>query len=120
MVSTSLSFTVPGRPVPKERPRLGANGNVYTPRRTAMWEDLIAWHVRGERANFGDAPVQVRCTFHVAGRAGDLDNCVKSLLDGIQKSGAIRNDSQVRDVQARIESCGRHEQRTVVTVEALP
>ncbi len=118
--STSLTLTVAGRPVAKERPRLGANGNMYTPRRTAMWEDLIAWNVRGERARFGDAEVALRCTFYVAGRAPDGDNLLKTVADALQKSGAIRNDSQIREWQARIEHCPRSQQRTVIHLEELP
>lgn len=38
----SISFTVPGKPRPKERPRLGKGGFAYTPAKTQVYEALIA------------------------------------------------------------------------------
>ncbi|MCU0916983.1 MAG: RusA family crossover junction endodeoxyribonuclease, partial [Planctomycetes bacterium] len=36
-----LVLFIAGKPQPKERPRKGANGNIYTPRKTQKYEDLV-------------------------------------------------------------------------------
>lgn len=41
-----ISITVPGEPVAKARPRFTRNGNVYTPKKTAVYEQVIGLHAR--------------------------------------------------------------------------
>lgn len=104
-MTPKVCFIVPGVPQPKERPRVGANGNVYTPRKTTEFEDTVrllaiialkqlGWPLDSEE-RFG---VQMKFYFPDR-RRRDLDNGVKAVLDGLQhhKSvpGVFRDDSQV-------------------------
>ena len=36
-----MRFEIPGRPMPKQRPRVGRYGNIYTPRETKAYEELV-------------------------------------------------------------------------------
>lgn len=36
-----MRFEVLGRPMPKQRPRVGRHGNIYTPRETKAYEELV-------------------------------------------------------------------------------
>ena len=114
----SVTFHVPGPPVPKGRPRVGTNGKrpvVYTDQRTRDWEQLVALHCRSQAARKGvpvpiRGPVAVVLVFHLErkgnlseypdGDKSDIDNLAKAVLDGVQTSGVIGNDRQVVDLHA--------------------
>ena len=103
-----FTFVVQGRPVPKGRPRMTRRGRVYTPKESIEAEELIA-EIIGDKAPVFDGPVSVEMIFSKesttvtvralddaqTGLRGDLDNYVKLLLDGIQRSPLIENDRQV-------------------------
>lgn len=114
-----FSFTVPGEPVAHERPRLG-RGHVYTPKKSSDYKDQVASLVKGAtRARGQECPFKVeaeffRSTYHRI----DLDNLLKSILDGCTRSGLWKDDSQVHAVAGRIhlgDSCPRAE----VTIEEM-
>lgn len=93
-------LTIIGEPVAKERPRVGKNG-VYTPRRTAEYENGIAWAAKAKKLKFGDSLVKVTMRFYTASRKKtDLDNFIKSVLDGLEKGGVYKNDYQVIEIHA--------------------
>lgn len=111
-----MRFVVPGRPVPKSRPRVGRNGAVYTPRATREYEERAAWAVRAAGLRPLAGPVAVRAVFYVGGRGGGLDNYVKALLDGL--AGAAYGDaSQVARLVAEVRACAPGEERADVEVE---
>ena len=107
-----VEFHIAGRPVAKERPRLGAHG-VYTPARTMHFErDVASAYLAagGRKDDTYSGPVAVcvqitrpmpsswprwrkrepgSCTV-----GSDCDNVLKSILDGLQ-GVAFKNDSQV-------------------------
>lgn len=112
-----IDFTVPVRPVPKERPRFARMGKfirTYTPKRTHDYEGLIADAARFAlgSARPTDRPVAVRLTFafayakswskkkrEAAARgelfpyaAGDTDNLAKLALDAV--NGVIWTDDR--------------------------
>ncbi len=91
-------FTVPGRPVPKGRPRF-KNGHAYTPKKTREYEDLVAYHSLHKQGSFPEGPVRVTLSFHTKSKA-DLDNLIKSVLDGVQLAGVFKDDRQVRAINA--------------------
>lgn len=83
---------------PKARPRLGAGGRVYSP--TSSHERSLAWELRAHYPGVRyESPVSVECAMFGKQR-GDLDNCIKTLLDALQKAGIIKNDKQVRRIVA--------------------
>lgn len=115
---TVVDFVVPGRPVGKGRPRLGAGGRVYTPRETTLAEQAIreAW-INAGSVRLPDGPIQLRVTLgcerpqghfkkdgtlsteglrhpYPARQKPDLDNAVKLTMDALN-SRAWRDDVQV-------------------------
>lgn len=99
-----VDFFVSGNPIPKERPRFGRNGNVYTPKKTKAWETLVGLHGKVARPAGWPLDAKYKVTIKVRpyrrrGRKGDLDNFLKSILDGLE--GILwDNDTQVDEVSA--------------------
>lgn len=102
--------------VPKERPRRGKGGHFYTPQRTVNFETVVAWLCKTmckERGLTGDISLELEIGKDFwkakiyesaktdAQKGGDLDNILKSVTDGIQKSGVIVNDKQIVEIHAR-------------------
>ena len=93
------------QPRVKGRPRLGARGRVYTPKRTLIYEEAVASHWDGPRL---EGPVAVtimlhRNYSHVSVKPtvdascympGDIDNYAKSILDGLN-GVAYLDDAQI-------------------------
>lgn len=97
----TLRFVVEGPPVGKERARVTAHGT-FTPEKTARYESLVrslarlstppGWTLGGQYA--------LTCrVFYGDRRRRDLDNCVKCIGDGLNKS-AYTDDSQVAELHA--------------------
>lgn len=101
----AVRIRIPGRPVPKERPRRGKGGRWYTPRRTAQYEQLIGHMARALTAGRDwptDGSYQVDVTVrHSSKRPPDLDNILKTVLDGLQ--GVLYED----DRQVARVTCAR-------------
>lgn len=103
-----MRFFVPGRPVPKARPRIGKGGRMYTPALTKAYERLVAAYcmaARGGREPLsGPVRVEIDATYRLPKRGHregdwhtgrpDLDNVVKAVLDGVN-GVAFADDSQV-------------------------
>ncbi|OGF53945.1 MAG: hypothetical protein A2Z21_09350 [Candidatus Fraserbacteria bacterium RBG_16_55_9] len=121
-VELVVDIVLPGVPIPKARPRLGRNGDTYTPRSTVEYELGIAWAVRqvlGAQMPDGTAEYLVRMRFYAKSRAGDIDNIAKACLDGLVRSGVVFvDDRQVTRIEAEIIR-GSAEPRTEVTVWRL-
>ena len=120
---TSLTFTVPGKPQPKQRARRGRNGRWYTPQATRDYEREVSIAAWATIKVFGlpwalDARyrVTVGC-FMPDKRKRDADNVAKSVLDGCNRV-LWDDDSQVYEITVRKE-LDRENPRTVVTVEIL-
>lgn len=83
---TSVLFTVPGRPIPKGRPRSG-QGTTYTPKRTTEAEHTVAGYAMAARVNARvgvfNEPLGVRLVFVIPDRRSlaDIDNLAKLILD---------------------------------------
>ena len=139
-VVRTLSFVVPGKPQPKERPRV-ARGRAYTPKRTSRYEGLVALTARMAMAQSGnpapfEGPVGLRLTVllprphkigrsHVLyGRQGrvhtgaggslpDLSNVCKAVEDGL--NGVLfQDDSQVCHLEAHKCYAGEDEEAGVL------
>ena len=94
------TFTVPGQPIPKGRPRF-VKGRVYTPQKTAIYEAKVAkWaKVAGvKKIEKGDVSIALD-VYYKNKSHGDLDNVVKSVMDGLNKV-AWADDKQVCHIDA--------------------
>ena len=97
-----IAFTIPGRPVPKARPRLGVRGRkayVYTPPETREYERLVGWVAKSAGCRPVEGPVSVALSVYVKGRL-DADNIAKSILDGLN-GVAYEDDDQVIELLVR-------------------
>lgn len=114
-----FSFSVPGTPVPLERPRVTRTG-AYLPERSRDYRERIRWAwAQASRPSLGGASVSLQALFFFAhppshfGRTGrlrkpwsctftpprgDTDNLLKAVLDALEGC-AFDNDSQVTDLQ---------------------
>ena len=87
-------------PVAKERPRLTRYGGVYTPKKTADFEILVAQAWRDQVGlKFEDEALEVHLNFGVVNMAQDIDNLCKTILDGLN-GVAWKDDRQVHKLNA--------------------
>lgn len=99
----TVSFTIPGEPVAKGRPRMTRSGHVYTPAKTAAYEHLVrqCWGQQSGQGFSGGVPLKATIngffpipkslskkrrtaldgTPHT--KKCDADNLAKSVLDGL-------------------------------------
>lgn len=109
---TGRELIIPGRVIPKARPRFDPRtGRAYHHTRYANWLEMatqtVAIHHRGEPL---EGPTLLRVSLTPAGadvaympcsptqykgRRGDLDNMIGSVMDALEKGGAVENDSQI-------------------------
>ena len=120
-VAALVVMTIPGKPMPKERPRHGANGNVYTPRDTAEYAATIGWVARAAMRGRKPSLARLAVVIDLYGpgvASGDVDNYAKAILDGSNRI-LWRDDKQVDDLHVR-----RHiddsTERAVVVVTEIP
>ena len=110
---------IPGDPVGKERPRHTRNGHTYTPEKTKAYEEKIAWAWKQAHGEMIDGPVEMTITayYRIPTRATlvqkeqmrsgdilpekrpDIDNVVKSAMDGLQ-GVAYKDDAKVVRISA--------------------
>lgn len=130
----STTFTIPGKPFAKQRPRATRQGRVYTPKETVSFERTIGQIALPYFPEPLTGPVRVRiwATFeppkswskkktaeHINRphtQRPDLDNCMKAVLDGLNRI-AFADDGQVAEIETR--KYWGPAARTVVTVEAI-
>lgn len=120
MIGAHLTFTVPGTPIPKGRPRIGG-GHAFTPRRTKDFESrVMVYALQARQRVVGRWPLGAR--FRVEVRIyrwddkGDVDNIGKSALDGC--NGVLwSDDAQVDELHLyRVRADDGHGERLVVEV----
>lgn len=93
---------IPGRPIPKGRPRLGVRGRttyVYTPPETKEYEKIVGWIAKSAGCRPVEGPVSVALDVFTR-RKLDVDNIAKSVLDGLN-GVAYWDDDQVVDLRVR-------------------
>lgn len=108
-----LRVEVPGRPVPKARPRFNSAGGIWTPSSKA--EEAVAWYFVRYKDLFPSGPVKVRAEFFCNPRQrADADNLLKLVCDAITRAGVWRDDFQAADKIASRYTVPEGEERTVV------
>lgn len=114
-----LSIRVDGKPQPKERPRV-YRGRAITPPKTVEYEERVA---NAWRETYGDLSLAGKLqAFLYFGSLyhykTDIDNLVKSALDGLQRAGAFVNgDEQVYKLTASKFPTTRDEQHTIIVLK---
>jgi Holliday junction resolvase RusA-like endonuclease len=116
-VAKVLTFVVPGVPTPKGRPRMTRRGRVYTPSKTVAYERTVSISAQEAKSRLcsgmlfeGPVMVTIHCHFamppswsrkrktemlyqpHI--QLPDLDNLVKSVLDGLNHTHNIWTDDK--------------------------
>lgn len=129
-------FVVPGRPVPKGRPRFTRH-HIHTPQTTIDYEKLVvkSWQEQSGITFAEGEPLWVVVTAHFeipsslskkkqealvgtphTKHRGDIDNIVKSVLDALN-GHAFPDDCAVYAIQA--EKIYGREPRTEVTIRGM-
>lgn len=115
-----IFITAPGDPVATARGRHGRNGHVFTPSRSLEYQNAIALLVRSaSSASELVCPFRLEARFYCSDyHRKDLDNLLKSVMDGITKSRLWRDDSQVQQLSATVFR-GQGNARAEVTIEEI-
>lgn len=113
-------FIIHGKCVAKQRPRKALNGHIYTPKQTQDYEGLVGWSYlslhHSNRKKYG-MEVPLKVSIEIVSKLPkkfeskkdksrlfptnkDLDNQIKTILDGLNKV-AYYDDSQVVEIVAR-------------------
>ena len=133
-----ISITVPGEPVAKARPRFTKNGHVYTPKKTAVYEQVIGLHARaamkGKKILTGAIKLSVTAympipqswslkqkTKAMSGalrhtKRPDLSNIIKSVEDAL--NGIVYADDAQIDRYGESRKAFSSIPRTEIVVEA--
>ena len=128
-VPVEVRLRIPGQPVGKARPRMGRGRRVYTPAKTAAYEQLVAaeWQAAGSR-RLPDGPFALLAEFAFARPAAhyrtkarllrpdapavptrpDTDNLIKGVLDGAQGL-AFTDDGWCCEIHATKRWCANGE-----------
>jgi len=116
-------FQVDGDPVAMGRPRFTRSGRVYTPKKTEEAVNHIA-SVAGEMIPYRecgdmfDVSIQFYHKRPKRFRKGpavrkptkpDIDNLIKTVLDGLNRSGIWKDDNQVVSIRANKYYCATDE-----------
>lgn len=116
------SFTVPGRPVPKARPRVSQDrrgrNRTHTDARTVEHEALVArCFLEATRRRFVDPTWRYRLDleFYGAHASADGDNLLKCFQDALNFY-AYKDDKQVREVHYRMIDAVKAEARTEASI----
>ena len=114
------TFTVPGTPRPKGRPRLGRYGNVYTPTSTKVYERKVLVFARKAGICVEPGPFTVTISLWFPDlRRRDVDNCAKGIIDALNGI-AWADDVEVEKLVAVRHQVDRKEPRAEVTIESAP
>ena len=136
-----ISFSVPGEPVGKGRPRFAVSGfaRAYTPEKTAKYENLVklAYRNANDRVFFpqyAELALKIEARFAIPKSASkraaeemrrgvcrptkrpDVDNILKAIADALN-GVAYHDDSQIVYVEARKQYADIPE--TIVTIWEL-
>ncbi len=115
-----MTVVIPGRAVPKGRPRMSVRGRtayLYTPEATVAYEQAVGLCARQQYRKPLEGPVELSIRVYVRrGIRGDLDNYVKAISDGLN-GVAFVDDRQVVHIDAQILRCRAEDERVEVDIK---
>jgi len=112
-----IKIVIPGRPVPKGRPRFGRGGNVYTPKRTREYEELVGWYAKQCIPKPLKGDIELHIKVYVKNNVfPDIDNIAKAIMDGLN-GVAYRDDRQV--VCLSVQRIKGREERVEIELEEV-
>lgn len=108
-----MTFTIPGEPVGKGRPRVD-RGRAHTPEKTKAYEEKVKWCYRAAHGRLHEGPLRmvVTAVYRIPKSASrrtreamidgeifptkipDIDNVVKCIMDSLNKL-AYKDDAQI-------------------------
>jgi crossover junction endodeoxyribonuclease RusA len=104
-MTVMATFTIPGQPLPKERPRF-SRGHSYTSKATRDAETRVASSFTGQAGVTHPitepltGPIRFVARFYRKNNVtADLDNCVKLLTDALNGI-AYEDDRQIKSIRA--------------------
>lgn len=111
-----VTFVVQGPPVPKGRPRVTRNGT-FTPQDTLDYEQKVGWSYRAQAGGPPgvDGESRFGLMMNINGSLADVDNVVKSVMDGLQRV-VYENDSQVDQLTVNRVRAARGDRGVTVTI----
>ena len=128
-----VTLIIPARPVPKARPRMGKYGNVYTPKDTQQYENLVKMVASQCFDKPLDCPVELYIKFKLPrprkliwkkkpmpemphACRPDISNYIKSIEDGLNGI-AFYDDKQIWKLTAeKVYHAGDDKPETIVKV----
>ena len=101
-----IKLTIPGRPISKSNFKLhNVHGQAWMPStgkysKYVAYENMIAGYINKQYDGevIEEDLITVMKLYFPNKRMGDLHNYPKSICDGIEKSGIIKNDKQLKPV----------------------
>jgi Holliday junction resolvase RusA-like endonuclease len=88
-----IRIVLPGKVVPKARPRFSSRGHVHMPPKYAEWKQNAVIDLRNARF-IASGKVSLEITFINAIRGNaDCDNAAGSIMDALVESGVLAGDS---------------------------
>lgn len=115
-----MTFTVPGKPIPKARPRVMRGGWTFTPKKTKDYETFVAYHAiaampRDWKIN---SLYSLGLLFFGSHPRSDFDNLAKAVSDAL--NGVVwKDDCQVIEATIRKLTCPKGQERTEVIIEEV-
>lgn len=117
-----VQLKIDGPPIPKKRPRV-VRGRAYTPARSVEYENRVAQAAIESKVTFlPGEKMFVDMHFELSGSAyalTDLDNLIKSALDGLQRGGMF-DDRDVVTIMANKRKVEKGFECTRMNITALP
>ena len=88
-----IRIILPGKVVPKARPRFSSRGHVHMPPKYAEWKESAVIDLMNTRfVAIGKVSLEITFINAIRGNA-DCDNAAGSIMDALVKSGVLCGDS---------------------------
>jgi len=111
-----VEIYIPGRPQSKQRPMYShKTGKFFTPKQTVVYEQFVSEVAAEKIKKPFEGKISVQIFIHLTenSRKPDIDNVIKSVLDGMSKV-VYNDDAQVVELYAKMEDVKYKEKQGVL------